>query len=274
MYFLKPTYSLRNQLLRSFGNATAVAGIISFIAAIVCYYLSSKILQQDADTLFCNQIVSQLKTNNKYVAGTFTEFSSNFETALLLVREILTNCIVGYPESGWEDDRFVPFPDMDTGENIYPLKSKPLPLDWEIDLNINESNKVEHLQERARLFDTFPAVSTSSASYFMQGICDPNEFNSSSVSYYENCTVENNNVTTGGAIKPTATNLGLYQKSADLGIFLKPVYESHPEILQIAIYFHNSGAGSVLRYPGGIGLSFDVSDQSSTYVSAGCDWMR
>lgn len=241
MYFLKPTYSLRNQLLLGFGTAAVVVAILSLITTIVCYNVSSNIIENESNTLFQRQVMTRLYKNSRYVAKLFRIFTQNKETLVYLINEVVMDRIVGYPEPGWENDTYVPFKDMDTGRNIYPLKSKPLPLDWDIDLNINDANKAEQLQERSELVDLFSVLSTSSASYFMQGACDPNEWNNDSPGYYENCSEANNDVTTGGIINPTNTSYGLYTKSADLGVLLKPLYESYPEILQIAIYYHNSG---------------------------------
>lgn len=157
---------------------------------------------------------------------------------------------------------------------MYPLKSNPLPLDWQIILNINETNKEEHLQERSQWYDAgLSSVSTASASYFMQGSCNPEEENPTSLSYYENCTDVNNNVSSGGIVTPSPTNRALYEKSADIGVLLKPIYESDPDILQIEIYYHNSGAGSVLRYPGSMGGFYQGKDNDD-YISTGCEWMK
>lgn len=61
LYCLKPTSSLRNQLLLSFGTATAVVGVIFLITAVVCYQLSGKVITQNADSLFRKQILSNLR---------------------------------------------------------------------------------------------------------------------------------------------------------------------------------------------------------------------
>jgi type II secretory pathway pseudopilin PulG len=231
LYCLKPTYSLRNQLLLSFGTAAIVVAILSVIATLICYHLSKQIRENKSNPLFQQQAMNRLSHNSRYIAGSLELFTINKMSFIHLIHELMIDRIVGYPEPGWENDTYVPFVDYDTGQNKYPLQAQPLPLDWDIELNINEDNKDEHLQERSDLVDLFSVFSTSSASYFMQGACNPKETNPESLSYYTNCTAANNDVTTGGILYPTQTNYGLYQNSADLAVLLKPLYESDPEIL-------------------------------------------
>ena len=105
----------------------------------------------------------------------------------------------------------------------------------------------------------------------MQGQCDPSVTDPQSKTYFPDCSDENNNVTHGSALfdgPPSPTNQGLYEKSSDLAVLMKPLYESHTDIKTIGIYYANDGAGAYATFPG------TVADGRLTYSSNGCDWMR
>ena len=107
-------------------------------------------------------------------------------------------------------------------------------------------------------------------SYFQQGACDPNA-KSASASYFPDCTMGlNNNVTTGGIVQPTTTNAKLYEKSADLAVLFKPLFEAMPDAITVAMHFANSGAGSVVSYPG----MTRADEVLGKHTSLGCGWMR
>ena len=76
-------------------------------------------------------------------------------------------------------------------------------------------------------------------------------------------------MTTGGEFAPTSTLHGLYQKSGDLSLIWRPLYESHPDVILMGMYFFNSGAGAIAYYPG-----HTVVSSWDSYLSAGCAWMR
>jgi hypothetical protein len=182
--------------------------------------------------------------------------------------EFVMDRIAGYPLKGWENDTYVPFLDMDTGTRRYPLNVTPAPLEWDIWLNVDSANAQENAQERSAWVQYFP-VSTASGGYFMQGACDPNATDPTSWAYYPNCTDANNDVSTGGVVQPTPTNQGLQAKSGDLSVYFKALFESKQDALLFGAYFHNSGAGSYVNYPGNI-----RDGTSGPYVSIGCDWMN
>ena len=112
------------------------------------------------------------------------------------------------------------------------------------------------------------AIDTSTAMYRFQGNCDPSKSSPSERGYYPNCTDANNDVSTGGVVRPVQSNKHIAQKAADISFILKPIWEAHPEILVLNVGFHNSGAGSALIFP-----SFQA-DGTASYVSDGCEWMR
>jgi len=206
--------------------------------------------------------------------------------------------IVGYgdlndnDDNGWERDAYVPFRDRTTGRNVYPLNASPLALDWNVSqqriLNNNNNNNSnsnnnnndyaheEHWQGRWDGTEPFLLQNHHLAplpSFFLQGVCDPNETNVTAAAYYPNCTAAHNDVTTGGAVQPTDAAFALYQKSADIGILLKPFFEAQREIAHVRVDFHNQGAGATVSYPGGI-LNIIMNSGEASYISQGCNWMR
>jgi hypothetical protein len=267
---LKPSLSLRRQLLLSFGSAASVTLLTVTVVACVITYLSGKTVADYSENILGQQLTRKLENNSKYAAKTLSDYIDNLEKMVQLTVEIVQDRIVNYPFDGWEEDLYVPFRDMDSGTNKYPLKSPLLPLDWEVVANVNESNLDEHFQERAKWAESFFPVS-SLPSYFFQGVCDPKETNVSSHHYYKNCTDANNDWRTGGVVAPTRSSKGLYEKAEDIGILLKPIFEAHEDLFLIGVYFRNSGAGSFVQYPG---PSTTWGALSRQYVSAGCDWMR
>jgi len=86
----------------------------------------------------------------------------------------------GYPDHpGYVNDGQVPFFDMATKTNKYPLSAGAVPLDWEFTGNVDATNHAEHVGDRWSWYGggvgkTNPKLSTATASYRMQGQCDPN----------------------------------------------------------------------------------------------------
>jgi hypothetical protein len=119
-----------------------------------------------------------------------------------------------------------------------------IPLAWEIESNVNAFNHAEQVGgPRGGRWSwyggdanaiTNPKLSTASASYRMQGQCDPSLTddiaNRTAKSYYPGCTAANNDLSTGGAVKPTDTNEQIVRKASDISFLLKPLYESHEDV--------------------------------------------
>lgn len=237
--------------------------IVAAIATI-CSWKAGEIVKSRSESLLRNQVVRRLVRNSLYASETFTAYMHNLDEAVQLMTEIVQDRIVGYPEPGWEDDTYVPFLDKETGRNKYPLKSPFLRMDWDIERNINMSNIIENLQERGPGLTNFAFFLSSRPSYFMQGVCDPSEIDASAPTFFENCTSANNDYVTGGVIAPTPTSKGLYEKAADIGILLKPLFEAAPDVSSVGVYFYNSGAGSMVQYPGNVaGVAWNA------YISEG-----
>jgi hypothetical protein len=265
---LKSSYSLRRQLLLSFGASAILTLSIVVALASISSHLAGQRVRGQADEVMRSQVIQNLVQSSEFEADIFTAYMNSLEGHVQIMVEATRERIAGYPDEGYEDDRHVPFPDMVSGSNKYPLKSPPAPLDWDINVNVNPSNAEEHLQERA-IFALMYQISSESASYFIQGACDPAETNSSSLRYYPNCTEANNDIETGGVLAPTNTSKWIHEKAADLVVFLKPLFESNPVVILNGVYFHNSGAGATIEYPGNV-----REGNRDPYVSDGCDWMR
>lgn len=266
---LKPSYSLRQQLLLSFGSTALIALTIVVAMAVICSNIAGNIVTSRSGQGLTEQVKTRLVKDSRFVAESLSSYMQNLEGTVQLMAEVVKDRIVGFPEAGWQEDKFVPFRDRDTGTNKYPLKSPSLRMDFEIDRNINENNSFEHVQERDVWVPFLPPVSSANASFFMQGVCDPSVADPGALTYYVNCSVANNDVETGGVIQPTSTNKGLYEKAGDIGILLKPLFESQAEILRAGVYFVNSGAGSLVHFPGNV-----RNGSLAPYTSLGCEWMR
>jgi hypothetical protein len=268
---LKPQYSLRRQLLVTFGSTAFLTIALAVLLATIAAQLAGKIVQDEARNSLRNQVIRNIRSTSTYAADVIQRRLTNLEGAAALQNEIVRDRIVGYPDRGWEDDLHVPFFDTLSQRNVYPIQANPLPRDWSVRIGLlNESMADEHFQERSdllKMYGTF-GFNTSTAIYRFQGNCDPDETDPASVTYYPNCNDANNDVVTGGIVRPVETTKHLAQKAAEIGIIMKPIWESHPEILLLSVGFHNSGAGSDVSFP-----AFNT-DGTAQYISQGCEWMR
>ena len=156
--------------------------------------------------------------------------------------EVAQDRFAGYPTT--KDDSLTPFFDTLSQTNVYPLKNKPLPLDWdfrhtpnETEGNVNNDTYAEHVQDRwsKGWYLPHPRLSTAQATYMMQGACDPRA-NPGEMAYYQNCTDANNDISTGGVLAPTPTNELVHLKGSDLSPFLKALFE-YQYIKQFGYYF-------------------------------------
>lgn len=266
---LKPSYSLRRQLLLSFGSASLLSLAIVVAVASITAHRAGVIVNGRADDLFREQVKRRLVRNGRYVSESLSKYLGNMKGSLQLTTEFVQDRIVGYPEAGWEEDLFVPFKDRETGSNKYPLNSTRLPFDWEYTPNVDTDNLAEHFPDRESILETWRGQVGSLSYYFMPGCCDPLDTDPSSPRFYENCSDANNDVTTGGIKHPSPTNKFLYEKAADVGVFLKAIFEAERDIAAAGVFFINSGASSIVQYPSGV-----VGLVLPSYVSEGCEWMR
>jgi len=276
--------SLRAQLLLSFGLSSLAALVVVVVLACTSAASAGRTVINAAQLTMKNQVVENLLLTSRLVGEEFNAHWEDLEGTAQLIVEVVRDRIVGYPtQEGWEEGRYVPFKNAFTQRQAYPLRMPPAPLDWNISKsNINATNAFEHIQERVdepwldilakSSSSSDILLSTATGAYFMQGSCDPSSSgNVSRRTYYPNCTDSNNDVGTGGVVQPTSTNLGLYDASGDIVVFLKALYESQHDAIAMGVFFHNSGAGSQIVFPA---FQWFGGTEHGPYESEGCDWMR
>jgi len=269
---LNPKYSLRKQMMLTFGSVSALAIVIVMIVAIIASVLTGNSIKDESATYVETFVKQSMGTTARYVAETLSPRIMPNDLVQIMY-EVARDRFVGYPTT--EDDSATPFFDTLTQTNVYPLSNPPLPLDWDFRRtpdersgNVNEANYEEHVQERWPWFSANPRLSTVLSTYTMQGACDPRSTNPEDMEFFPNCTDANNDISTGGVIAPNPTNAQVARKAADLSPFLKALFEYNQDIKEIGYYFSNAGAGSSIMFP-----HYEI-DGRNSYTSVGCDWMR
>mmetsp|Transcript_18225 Transcript_18225/g.39386 ORF Transcript_18225/g.39386 Transcript_18225/m.39386 type:complete len:1769 (-) Transcript_18225:63-5369(-) len=268
--FLNPSYSLRRQMLLTFGSVSTLTILLVMIVSIIASIATGKSIKDESNANIEQWVDVVLSSTSRHVAVALSPKIMPTDLVELMV-EIARDRFAGYPTT--EDDSLTPFFDTQSQTNIYPLLSDPLPLDWDFRHmqnetgNVNSDNYAEHVQDRWTWYSGNPRLSTASAMYHMQGACDPRVTNVNAMEYDPNCSKTNNDISTGGVVAPSPTNEQVYRKAAALSPFLKALYEYH-HIKYIAYCFSNSGAGSSMFFP------HTELDSSSSYESIGCEWMR
>jgi hypothetical protein len=259
---LSPSYSLQRQMLLSFGGLSIITILIMVVIACITITRAGQVVSDRASQLLREQIVTQMRNATSLISDTLSAYQYLNEGTVRLGVELVRDRIVGYPYDHYEDDQHVPFMDMDTGRNIYPLVGPSVPLDWQIVSNINNNTREEQLQGRwewAESLSNWTLMSTLRGSFFVQGTCDP-EATPGSPTYIANCTDQNNNITN--------TSQWLQEKSAELSILFKALHEAHQTAFTINVHYCNAGTGATMQYPG------MIFDRRYDYISAGCEWMR
>jgi hypothetical protein len=258
---LHPNRSLRYQIWFSFGSISFIWAALIIVTSIAISARVGYQLQIHTESTLSVYVSDSVRIITEQSAETISTRINNIYGALSLLVEVVKDRFVG---ENWEKDRYVPFVDSITGRRMYPLATVNLPLDWNITSNVDEENYQEHIQEIRKDWYNLSLISTAHAVFWFQGQCDPSaEFGDPR--YYPNCSVANNNIKTHGIIQPTESPL--YERAGFLEYVLKPLYEAHPMIKTIGVYFFNDGAGASVTYPG------MVRDGTSEYTSIGCSWM-
>ncbi|CAB9510337.1 expressed unknown protein [Seminavis robusta] len=274
---IKPTYSLRRQLMISYGCTALLTVTVCVVVAVLSAISAGHLVKTDSRLYMKEQVLASIQATSRYGTAAMTARLANHQGTVGLLEEFVLDRIVGYPYvEYYNNNSQVPFYDMDSQTAVYPLDI-PLPtannnnnndslmqLDFNVEMNLHEQNVVENTQERAAAYGT--GVSTSHANFHFQGICDPNATEDSRV-YYPNCTDANNDFFTGGVVSPSNTTLWLAQASADLVPALKALWETQSSAILIGVFFHNRGSGAAVSFPG------RQRAPSSGYESVGCDWM-
>ena len=179
--------------------------------------------------------------------------------------ELTRDRFQGYPT--FVDDSQVPFLDMDTNTNVYPIIGEPLPLDWQISNLVTAETDQEHVQGRIKWYGGYP-LSAANGAFIMQGACDPSETNVTSRTYWPNCTDASNDISTGGTMRPSNLTSVIHRKASDLVPTMKALYEYNQDVREIGIYFANQGVGATVNFP-----HYELNAQN-TYTSIGCEWMK
>lgn len=263
---LRPTYSLQRQLAVAYGGTALILILSVVILATLSALHAGDVVTKRSKSLLRDQLIEGLLDASKETGDLFTKKFSSLRGTAALLTEIVRDRIVGYPDE-FADDRYVPFVDMETGRNAYPLRADLLPRDFEVVSNWDASNFEEHAQDKP--LQGFVGIFSSSSAFFtFQGNCNPLETDEKGAAYFPNCTNAHNDASLGGMVYPSPTLAALEQKAADISVFMKALWEAEPSAVMVSVYFHNSGAGATVSFPSLRGHS------SATYVSGGCDWMK
>lgn len=260
-FCLKSNNSLRYQLLISFGSISTIAILTIIGVSIVISVIAGHDVHLAAESTLRAQAIRTVRVSSESLADTVSRRSDGIHGAVSILVEATLDRIVG---RNWETDDQVPFVDMVSGERRYPLAPVNLPPDWNISVEVNAENYLEHIGEtRSDWYGDTP-ISCAHATFRFQGQCDPSATEGDR-SYYPNCTDANNDPKTAGVVSPVVSTL--YQKVGFLQYILKPLFEAHSTIGNIGVYFFNDGAGASVSYPA------VLRDGRASYVSIGCDWM-
>ena len=268
LLFNNPRLVLQRQLMLSFGTIGLL--MIAFIigaSSVVTLNASRTITgihHRSLRDLWINNV--QVKSA-RYMSDLLTSQLLPYDIVQLLY-ETTRDRYAGYPNVQRNGrttnfDQYVPFTDYYTKERRYPIQGPRLLLDWETSFEVDQNTSNRNSTSPPQIVDT-----TQSGVYGMQGMCDPENDDPTSETYYPNCSADNNNILTGGSVQPTVRNKMIYDKARDIVPLLKSLYEYHHDTVHdLGVYFKNDGAGSFVSYP------HSQLNASSTYISEGCDWM-
>lgn len=136
---LRPTLTLRRQLLISFGSSTLFTlGLVVLFTALNAYFAGENV-RGTIEGATRAQVLDNLLVASRNQAAQLTKLNQNVDGTIQLMVEYVKDRIVGYPfedeMAEGEDsdhDSQVPFTNYDTGEHKYPLDAEPLPADWQI----------------------------------------------------------------------------------------------------------------------------------------------
>eukprot|EP00538_Stauroneis_constricta_P000512 CAMPEP_0119566856 /NCGR_PEP_ID=MMETSP1352-20130426/34263_1 /TAXON_ID=265584 /ORGANISM="Stauroneis constricta, Strain CCMP1120" /LENGTH=994 /DNA_ID=CAMNT_0007616033 /DNA_START=222 /DNA_END=3202 /DNA_ORIENTATION=+ len=276
---LRPNATLQTQLMLSFGTVHVLSTLFVVGTCIfMVFVIGHNVKEINSDTFAALGRNIQGRSA-RYLAESLEHRLYPKDIVELQYQTILDR-FEGYDASeagsgadsqneGTTTDVYVPFMDMTTNTNRYPIDGPALNLDWDFSSDstilVSAENAEEHLQQRHWLYG--PLVSTSSAAFVIQGACDPSETDPTSVVYLPNCTAANNDIETGGKIAPTTHAKHLHRKGKDLVPLMKALYEYNQDIREIGVYFANEGAGATINFPQ-YPLNANVK-----YKSISCDWL-
>lgn len=263
---MRPEYSLRKQMMLTFGSINAVTTIVVVACCIIFAVFAGEQARSSSE--------GNIQDAVEDVAGDIAVYlGENFDHRFMLydivhtIEEATMDRFEGYPNKA--DDN-VPFLDMYTNSRMYPIDStemKLLALDWAVVPNANESNKDEHFQERWGFYASLNA-STSYGSFHFQGSCNPDAKDPNTSGYYKNCTTMNSEILAGGVVEARESTEQIYRQGSDLVPLLKAIFEANSDIRDLGLYFANNGYGATINFP-----AYSL-NRTQVYTSIGCEWMN
>ncbi|CAB9499287.1 expressed unknown protein [Seminavis robusta] len=261
---LNSKFTLRSQMMLSFGVISTCTIFVVVIVCIAVSVISGEVVKEKGRETFDDVLAVLEGRAVRYIAEDLSP-RLMMDDVVQILTEAVQDRFYGYPV--YLNDSMVPFVDTLSGERKYPINGEPLPLDWQIDPNVNEDNQEEHVQGRYPWFGG-GKLTTTNAVYYMQGSCDVSVTDPTDNTFMDNCTQANNDIETGGVYSPTPTNLHVHRAASDLTPLFKSLFEYHTDLKGVAALFSNGGAGATINYPG-IQLP-----GGTEYTSIGCDWLK
>jgi hypothetical protein len=265
MTCLNPRFTLRTQLMLSFGSVNFITIMVVVVICIAVSLLAGQNIKATNQQTF-EGLAERLQGRTARYLAESLEHSLILKDEVQIMYEVTRDRFQGFP--GDVNDTLIPFRDMDTNTSIYPLVGTPLPLDWQIEDHVADDSNQEHVQGRRNWYGVNKPLSTANGVFIMQGACDPSVTDPSSRTYWENCSDANNDISTGGIMAPSNLTKHIHLKASDLVPTMKALYEYNQHIREIGVYFPNQGVGASINFP-----HYEL-DTQHTYVSIGCEWMK
>jgi hypothetical protein len=263
-FCLRPSFTIRTQLMLSFGIINVVTITVVVVVCVLIAILSGENIKEINTSSFQALERESQVHSARYVARSLDQRLLH-EGEVNILCETVLDRFQGYPSPTDED---VPFLDMESGTKIYPVVVGPMPLDWQLQPNVDEENYEEHFQDRSFWKNHLDTASTIHAGFSMRGTCDPSVTNRTDPRYWPVCTDANNDISTGGVVAPSPMIASIHRKGSDIVPVLKALFESKEEMRDLGVFFSNNGAGASMLYPQ------TYLDTRWTYVSMGCEWMK
>ena len=264
MTCLNPKFTLRTQLMLSFGSVNFITIFLVVLVCVVVSLMAGENIKDINQETFQNTANTIQGRTARYLAESL-EQNLYPKDVVQTIYELTRDRFQGFPQVVSDD--LVPFRDMDTNTSRYPIVGTPLPLDWQIQEHVTISNDQEHVQGRRNWYGN-ASLSTRNGYFIMQGACDPNVTDPRARTYWPNCTEANNNITTGGTLAPSNLTQYIHRKASDLVPAMKALYEYNQYVREIGVYFANQGVGATVNFP------HYALDGNHSYVSTGCEWMK
>ena len=263
--------------------SVAAVGIVLLLACLVMLVAGDNV-KSDSRKELLGQVETNLQISSKYTAEAIYRKLANLDGMVAILEEAVQDRFAGYttmPNSNaytdatkpyyeaYVSDNLAPFINAETGLRGYPWRVNRTVLEHEVDRlpKVTASTALEHVGNRLSWYAEASDVSTAGTIFYMQGQCKVGATADEELVYYEGCTPANNDLSTGGSVRPTANAGLLAERSSDLDVIMKPLYESHTDVKLIGIFFANDGAGAARIYPALLPIDF------SPYESSGCDWL-